>query len=92
MSWTLSVNSVIKEQIDATLDGLPTPEYMDGPMKDQLRVAKQAVKQIVANVPGPHLAITMSGHANGVGWQKKDGWVNDFITISIQQLCEADVP
>ncbi len=27
-------------------------------------------------------------HANGVGWQKKEGWSNDTISVNITQFTE----
>lgn len=84
MSWSVSMKPTKKADVDAAIDALST-NTSDGPMEDQLRVAKLAAKLLAFNVPGPYLYVSMSGHANGVGWQEKSGWSNDCISVSISQ-------
>lgn len=92
MSWSKSLpKPALKEELDALLDALQPDEYMSGPMRDQLRTAKAAAKLVAHNIPGPYVNVSMNGHANGVGWQSKEGWVNDCITINVGQLTEADM-
>lgn len=101
MSWSVSLGrSVPKAEADAAIDALNLPGASgetdhpspDPAMLDQLRVAKLAAKVLLANVPGPYVSVFMSGHANGVGWQKKEGWANDCISITVNQMCESDLP
>jgi len=78
---------VAKAEADAAIDALTTAT--NDPMhEDQLRVAKQAAKLLLASVPGPAVTISLSGHANGVGWQKKEGWANDCISVNVTQAVE----
>ncbi len=87
MSWSAGTKSVAKGDADAAIDALiagtgqPTHD-------DQLRVAKQAAKLILTNIPGPFVTVSVSGHANGVGWQKKGGWSNDCISVNVSQQTE----
>lgn len=88
MSWSAGTKAVPKSEADATIDALTTGT--DDPQhEDQLRTAKQAAKLILANVPGPFVSISLSGHANGVGWQKKEGWANDCIVVNVVQMFES---
>jgi hypothetical protein len=84
MSWTTSTAGR-KEEVDHFIDALGVPHALDGRACDQLSAAKRAAKEVLKSVPGPRVAVTLSGHANGVGWHKKDGYSNDFITISVTQ-------
>lgn len=88
MSWSAGTKSIVKHEADAAIDALTTgtniPEH-----EDQLRVAKQAAKLVLANIPGPCVIVSMSGHANAVGWNKKEGWANDCISINVTQQFEA---
>lgn len=58
---------------------------------DQLDAAKRAAKELLKTLPGPFVRINFSGHANGVGWQKKAGYANDMITVSVSQVCHDDL-
>ena len=95
MSWSMSFpKPVLKSEADQAIDKLGLSE--DCPklceeMADQLRTAKQAAKVLLTNVPGPYVSISMSGHANAVGWQKKSGMANDGIYVNVQQICEEDL-
>ncbi len=91
MSWNVGTKSIPKASADAVIDSLTTGITGLGAdaMDDQLRVAKQAAKLLLANVPGPFVSVSLSGHANGVGWQKKEGWANDTITVTVSQMFEA---
>jgi len=88
MSWSTGTKAVAKSEVDVAIDFLDTGT--DDPQHwDQLRVAKQAAKMILSNIPGPFVSVFMSGHANGVGWQKKEGWASDCITVNVTQMFEA---
>jgi len=92
MSWSVSLpKPVKKEDVDGAIDSIVPTSYMDGPMLDQFRTAKQAAKLVAHNIPGPYVSVSMSGHANAVGWQKKEGYANDCIAINVGQITEADL-
>jgi hypothetical protein len=57
----------------------------------QFEAAKSAAKELVKIVPGSHVMVSMSGHANAVGWQKKPGYANDCINVSVTQLLAEDI-
>lgn len=88
MSWSAGTKSVAKSEADAAIDALIAGTG-DPTHDDQLRVAKQAAKLLLANIPGPYVTVSLSGHANGIGWQKKDGWSNDCISVNVTQQMEA---
>jgi hypothetical protein len=54
----------------------------------QVESAKEAAYELLKVIPGPVVAISLSGHANGVGWQEKPGYANDTITVSITQVVD----
>lgn len=89
MSWSASFVKPVRK-IDAAgyIDRLSTGAQIEGPAIDQCELAKKAAKELLAGVPGPYIQVSLSGHANGVGWQKKEGWSNDCISISIMQITE----
>ncbi len=89
MSWNASTKGpVLKQNLPEALAGITDGEPLNGPMYEQLEAARRAAKELAKTVPGPHLAVSMSGHANGVGWQKKEGWANDTITVTVSQVTE----
>ena len=88
MSWSTGTKSISKKDADAAIDALTTGTN-DPQHEDQLRTAKQAAKILLGTVPGPFVSISLNGHANGVGWQKKEGWANDCISVSVTQMFEA---
>lgn len=88
MSWSAGTKAIAKSEADAAIDALTTGTN-DPQHEDQLRVAKQSAKLLLANVPGPFVSVSLSGHANGVGWQKKEGWSNDCISVNVTQMFEA---
>lgn len=87
MSWSAGTKAVAKHDSDAAIDAL-TAGTSDAKHEDQLRTAKQAAKLILANIPGPFVSVTMSGHANGVGWESKPGWASDCISVNVSQMFE----
>lgn len=90
MSWSASfVKPVRKIEAAAYVDRLSTGAQVEGPAIEQCELAKSAVKALLPGIPGPYVQVSMSGHANGVGWQKKEGWSNDCINISITQVVDA---
>ena len=92
MSWSASlVKPVRKAEAVAAIEALTTGQQTEGPAIDQCEAAKLAAKLLLPSIPGPFVMVSLSGHANGVGWQKKEGWANDCMNISITQLTEDDV-
>lgn len=87
MSWSASLRKAVDKNV-GTLDFDINPQDISGPMLDQFNVAKKAIETIIPNISGPKLQITMSGHANGIGWNKKEGYANDFITVTVYQVTE----
>lgn len=92
MSWSASFTKPVRK-VDAAayIDRLNTGSQVEGPAIDQCDLAKQAAKEIIKGIPGPYVMVTLSGHANGVGWHKKDGFANDCINVSVAQICEDDM-
>jgi len=87
MSWSASVGSQTRETLNDAIDAvIPSPADLDEFMAAQFTVAKTAAKTVAAIIPGPQFAITMSGHANGVGDEAKPGYSNDFLTITVSQV------
>ena len=58
---------------------------------DQLHAARLAAKRLLHSIPGPYVMVSLSGHANGIGWQKKEGYANDSISVSVSQHLEEDL-
>jgi len=86
MSWSASTQFVDKKEIRTAIVAPDiVPREIDGPMLDQLHAAQEAALQLVKSIPGPKVSVTMSGHANGIGWQGKSGWANDTITVTVSQ-------
>lgn len=89
MSWSASfVKPVPKREAAAAISALSTGSQTEGPAIDQCELAKHVAHSLLPIIPGPFIQVTLSGHANGVGWQKKDGWSNDCINVSICQVTE----
>jgi hypothetical protein len=86
MSWSANTLIVDKKEINHAIDN-PTisPMDIDGPMLDQLKAAQDVAKELVKSISGPKMRVSMNGHANGVGWNRKEGWSNDSITVSVYQ-------
>ena len=92
MSWSASFPMPVrKEKAVEALDRLLIVHETTSSMIDQCELAKQAVKAILPGIPGPYVMVSISGHANGVGWQKQQGMANDCIYISVSQICEEDL-
>jgi len=89
MSWSANLKEkTAKRDIETAIDILLPDHVIDDMAYDQLRAAKRAAKEIAKSVPGPFLSVILSGHANGVGWQKKEGWANDTISVTVTQMTE----
>ena len=89
MSWSASfVKAVPRAEASVAIDQLTTGAQTEGPAIAQCELAKKAAKEILVGIPGPYVQVLLSGHANGVGWQKKQGWANDTIYISVTQITE----
>ena len=89
MSWCTYTEIIRKTDADKALDELE----MLAPFEqlDQFAAAKRAAKEILKTIPGPFVKIQLSGHANGVGWQKKDGYANDCIQVGVTQFCNEEL-
>lgn len=91
MSWSVNfAKPVLKQEAEAALDALPFPYkpeqgVREAAMCDQFAMAKQAAKFILSNTPGPFIYISMTGHANGCGYQKDESWSPDFVNVSVNQ-------
>lgn len=93
MSWSTGFKEPVRKvDADAAVDRLHTGAQVEGPAIEQCEAAKRAAKELLKSIPGPYVQVSLSGHANGVGWQKKDGWANDCITVNITQMSESDLP
>lgn len=89
MSWSKWTETIRKTDADKVLDEL----VMLAPYEqlDQFATAKRAAKEILKTIPGPFVKIQLSGHANGTGWQKKDGYANDCIQVGVTQFCNEEL-
>lgn len=85
MSWSLSTDNVPKKDAVAAVMQLKPQHDIDPATEDQIYHAKKVALEAVRGVPGPFVSVTLSGHANGVGWQQKEGYANDCINISVTQ-------
>jgi len=93
MSWSIATAIVPKSAIEQAIEDLfvgvpelPTHEHV----RDQVEAAKRGALEILKSVPGPYVSVSLLGHSNGVGWQKKDGYANDTISVSVTQ--HTDIP
>jgi hypothetical protein len=85
MSWSLQTGIVRKQDAVAAVMQLKPSHDVDAPTEDQIYHAKKTALELVRGVPGPFVSVSMSGHANGVGWQQKEGYANDCINVSVTQ-------
>jgi len=89
MSWSASFpKPVPKHAAAAAISALSTGPQTEGPAIDQCELAKHVAHSLLPIIPGPYIQVSLSGHANGVGWQKKEGWSNDTISVNITQFTE----
>lgn len=88
MSWSTNTPKVTKHEAEQALGSLSFPGILEPPAIEQVAAAKRAALELLKSVPGPLVIISLSGHANGVGWQKKEGWANDCISVSVTQYTE----
>lgn len=92
MSWNASfLKAVPRIEAAAAIDQLSAGQQTEGPAIAQCELAKKAAKAILDGIPGPYVQVSMSGHANGIGWKKKVGWSNDTISVTVAQFCEEDI-
>jgi len=93
MSWSLSIGPTKKENLREAINATSITDYIanSGPMLDQLHAAFDAAELLAKSVPGPYIILGLSGHANGVGWQKKEGTANDTIDVRVTQVTEEDL-
>lgn len=99
MSWSASTNGPIEKSAIPTYDfrgangyGSSGDASVDAAVADQIEVARDAAIELAKTVPGPKVTVSLSGHANAVGYQKKSGYANDCITVSVSQWCDGDWP
>lgn len=85
MSWSISLNPVVKEEAELAIDSIEFPDYCEPPAKDQILAARRVAKELLKSIPGPMVTISMTGHANGVGWQARPGYADDFISVTVGQ-------
>jgi len=85
MSWSLSTTIVPKKDVVAAIMQIEPSHEVDPATADQIYHAKKVALELVRGVPGPFVSVTMSGNANGVGWQQKDGYANDCINVGVTQ-------
>lgn len=89
MSWSASfLRAVPKREASAAISALSAGAQTEGPAIDQCELAKRVAQSLLSVIPGPYIHVSLSGHANGVGWQKKEGFANDCINIAIVQVTE----
>lgn len=96
MSWSASLpRPVPHHEAKQAIDQIPFPYDADTletrAARAQFEVAKRAAKAIVHSIPGPYVMVGMSGHANGIGWQAKEGWSNDMISVAVNQITDEDM-
>lgn len=93
MSWSVSTGLVKKSGLQFAIQGLNLPEEQMNRDEslDQLNAAKMAALMLAMATPGPYVTVSLTGHANGVGWHKKEGMSNDFISINVYQQTEDDL-
>jgi hypothetical protein len=85
MSWSLDTGIVAKKDAVGAIMRLNPSHEIDPATEDQIYHAKKTALELVRGISGPFVSITMSGHANGVGWQGKEGYANDCINLSVTQ-------
>lgn len=90
MSWSAPALAVRKKDIKKALSELELTGDNASWAIDQFEGAKDAVLELVKGIPGSYVVVNMSGHANGIGYNKKESWSNDFVSISVGQLTTAE--
>jgi hypothetical protein len=94
MSWSTGTNGPINKSDLAAFDFKNLYGGGDialgAAVADQIEAGRRAALEIAKTVPGPKISVSMSGHANAVGYQKKEGYANDCITVSVTQWCDGD--
>jgi flagellar motor protein MotB len=76
----VQVQNVPQEEVDRQV----------GCVSDQIKAALAAVRELLKAIPGPYVQISISGHANGAGWHKKEGYANDCISVTVTQMIAGD--
>lgn len=64
---------------------LEQPEALDEHAQRQITAARAMAQQLISQVDGPSIVVSMAGHCNGVGEKQKPGMSNDFITVTVSQ-------
>lgn len=91
MSWSVATKVVKKSEIESAVYYLELDPELNSPAsQDQLEAAKRGAIEVLKGIPGPYISVNLSGHANGVGWHKADGWSNDFVSIGVSQHTQED--
>jgi hypothetical protein len=93
MSWSVTTNLVSKGNAKAAIAllGLNGNQIHSAWAVDQLETAKNAAREIIKGISGPYLVVSLSGHANGTGWNSKAGYSSDTINVSVSQVCAEDL-
>lgn len=90
MSWYVALSSpVAKAKAADAINGLSLAEPANNDataMGRQLAVAKQAALALLGATPGPNIACSLSGHANGTGERIPQGMASDAISVSVTQM------
>jgi hypothetical protein len=64
---------------------LDKPEALDEHAQKQITAARALAQQLVSEIAGPSIVVSMAGHCNGVGEKQKAGMSNDFVTVTVSQ-------
>jgi hypothetical protein len=91
MSWSTNFVKPVRKELAAQAidEQLGTRSQTEPAAIDQCNAAKDIAKLLLKSIPGPFVQVSLGGHANGVGWQKKDGYSNDYITVNVYQVADA---
>lgn len=91
MSWSIATKIVPKSAIGQAIKDLSLADTGMVPADhaiDQLETAKRGALEILKSIPGPYMSVSMAGHSNGVGWQKKGGYANEAVSVIVTQYIE----
>lgn len=82
MSWNVQTAIIEHKEAAVALAELEIPPYAysDPASMAQIDAARHVALELTKSVPGPHIRITMSGHASGAGWREDN---NDSITVNV---------
>jgi hypothetical protein len=90
MSWNINTGIVRKAEAPRVIEALQLTGEHEPYALDQFEEAKDVAILLLRSIPGPYVTVNMTGHANGVGYQGKGGWSNDFVNVSVCQQTQED--